>query len=86
MKDFIRDGLSIDESRLSVMIISYIISFLTIVALCIYLRDVETMKAVFFANATAITGINVTNSIVSNTKAKDDTTTQTSEQSDWPRG
>ena len=63
-KSFWKDGLSIDESRISALIISYIISFVVTLGLCIYTKDIESLKAMFFANIAAITGINITNSIV----------------------
>lgn len=69
---FIQDGLSIDESRVSILIGTYLISFIVTLGFCIYTKDVESMKSIFFSTIAAITGINVTNSIVNGANRKDD--------------
>ena len=60
---FIRDGLSIDETKISVLMITYIICFLATLAFFIYTQDGEGLKAIFFSNIAAITGVNISNSI-----------------------
>lgn len=92
---FLKDGLSIDESRISVLILSYMISFLATTIFCIYLKDIESLKAVFFANIASITGINVTNTVV-NKNNKSQYSQQPStvmpppppddSDGDWPKG
>jgi hypothetical protein len=69
---FIQDGLSIDESRVSVLIATYIISFLVTLGFCVYTKDVETMKSMFFSTIAAVTGINITKSIMNTANKKDD--------------
>jgi Kef-type K+ transport system membrane component KefB len=69
---FMQDGLSIDESRVSVLIATYLISFLVTLGYCVYTKDVESMKAIFFSTIAAVTGINVTNSIMNSAGKKDD--------------
>jgi hypothetical protein len=67
---FFKDGLSIDESRISALIITYVISFIIAMVLCIIQKDVESIKAIVFANISAVTGINITNSITSYSSVK----------------
>lgn len=68
--NFFHDGLSIDESRMSVLIVTYLVSFVVTLVFCIYTKDVESMKSIFFSTITAVTGINITNSIVNRTSNK----------------
>lgn len=60
---FFRDGLSIDESKTSLLMITYLINFIVILVFFVKTKDAESLKAIFFANISAITGINVTHSI-----------------------
>lgn len=99
-KGFVKDGLSIDESRVSVLIISYLTSFLVTTAFCAYNNDVESMKSIFFATLTAVAGINITNTVAGKSKPTglpeldfpedeapivEAVPTQESTTSDWPR-
>jgi hypothetical protein len=62
-KMFFINSLSIDETKASVLIITYIIAFLTIVVMCVIYKDIGTLKEILFATIFAITGINVSNGI-----------------------
>lgn len=69
---FIKDGLSIDETKLSILMISYIICFIATLVFFIYTQDGEGLKAMFFSNIAAITGMNITNSISNAFKSDDE--------------
>lgn len=60
---FITDGLSIDETKLSILMISYVICFIVTLWFFVKTSDGEGLKAMFFSNIAAITGMNITNSI-----------------------
>jgi ADP-ribosylglycohydrolase len=58
-KDFWSDGLSIDEARISAIIIAFMISFATLMYLCVISEDTDTVKSIVLGLITAITGINI---------------------------
>lgn len=60
---FIRDGLSIDETKVSILMISYIICFIAVLWFFISVKDGEGLKTMFFSTIAAVTGMNITNSI-----------------------
>lgn len=59
-KSFWKDGLSIEESKVSVIVITYLIGFIVTSYLCMKLGNVDVMQNIFLANLAAIAGINVT--------------------------
>jgi hypothetical protein len=61
--NILRSGFSIDETRVSVLIITYLIGFIITVTLCVMNKDTEGLKQILFALTAGITGVNVTNSI-----------------------
>ena len=78
-KSFFEDGLSIDETKLSMLMITYLICFIVIIIFFVKTGDGEGLKTVFFANIGAVTGVNVTSSITkafNNTSNKDDTSSK----------
>lgn len=60
---FFKDGLSIDETRVSVLIVTYVISFFVTVGMCVYMKDIEGLKSVLYANLGAVTGLNIVKSV-----------------------
>lgn len=59
MKSFFQDGLSIDETRVSVLVITYLLSFAAAVTMCIVLKDTDGLKTIFYTNLGAVTGASV---------------------------
>lgn len=80
-QSFFEDGLSIDETKLSMLMITYLICFIVIVIFFVKTGDGEGLKTVFFANIGAVTGVNVTSSITkafnnNNASNNDDTSSK----------
>ena len=61
--NFLKDGLSIDETRVSLLMISYFIIFIVCCYVFVKTADNEGLKSIFFAILAAVTGINLTNTI-----------------------
>lgn len=78
---FLADGLSIDETKLSVLMISYIICFIVTLWFFVQSKDGEGLKSMFFSTIAAITGVNITNSL-SNAFYKNDQ----NNNDDYPKG
>lgn len=79
-KSFFEDGLSIDETKISMLMITYFICFIVILVFFVKTGDGEGLKSVFFANIGAVTGVNVTSSISkvfnNNKTSQNDTSTK----------
>jgi hypothetical protein len=69
MKNFFSDGFSIDETRVSALIITYIIGFFVTIVMCILTKDVDGLKQILFTSIACISGINMTSTIFSANKA-----------------
>lgn len=62
-KSFFEDGLSIDETKISMLMITYLICFIVTLVFFVKTQDGEGLKTLFFSNIGAVTGVNVTTSI-----------------------
>lgn len=62
-KSFFEDGLSIDETKISMLMITYLICFIVTLVFFVKTGDGEGLKTIFFANIGAVTGVNITSSI-----------------------
>lgn len=82
---FITDGLSIDETKLSMLMITYVICFFVTLIFFIKTQDGEGLKAMFFSNIGAIAGVNVTNSI-SNAFSSKSTNDNYDDDDYYPKG
>lgn len=69
---FLRDGLSIDETKVSLLMITYFIIFIICCYVFVKTADNEGLKSIFFAILAAVTGINLTNTITHQEPPKDD--------------
>lgn len=69
---FLRDGLSIDETRVSLLMITYFIIFIVCCYVFVKTADNEGLKSIFFAILAAVTGINLTNTITHQELHKED--------------
>jgi hypothetical protein len=64
---FFEDGLSVDETKMSSLIICLFITLGPLVYLCVVKQDTATLLSLAIAIITAIAGINVTNMITNKT-------------------
>ena len=75
---FIKDGLSLDETKTSTLMITYVICFIVVLAFFVKTGNGEALKTIFFANIGAVTGLNVTHTVSkafnNNNKDNDDNT------------
>lgn len=67
---FFSDGLSVDESKVSVLIISYIAVCAIVMYLCIANNETIVAKDVFIAILVGVSGINVTDKVTKNINKK----------------
>lgn len=75
-KSFFEDGLSIDETKISMLMITYFICFVVTLIFFVKTSDGDGLKTLFFANIGAVTSVNVTSSIskaFNKSSDKDDT-------------
>lgn len=63
---FFSDGLSVDESKVSVLILSYIFVCAVVMFLCITNKETIIAKDVFIAILVGVTGINISDKITKN--------------------
>jgi hypothetical protein len=70
-RSFISDGLSIDETRISFLLLTYGATLIPTIYLCLTTQDVQTLASICFALITGITTINITN-ILSNKRKTND--------------
>lgn len=61
---FWSDGLSIDETKFSILVISYMLAFSALLFMCIKNNDVETIEDVTSLLLTAVFGINIAKTLV----------------------
>ncbi len=58
-KHYFSDGFSIDETKVSILMITYSISFIVCLIYFVYTNNADGVKTVFLSTITAVTGINL---------------------------
>lgn len=56
---FWSDGLSIDETKFSVLVLSYFVAFIVLLFMCAKNNDIETVEDITGLLLTAVFGINI---------------------------
>lgn len=65
-KSFWKDGLSIDETKFSILVLSYMIALTAFLILCVVNNDIENVKDVVVLLLGSIFGINISRIITKN--------------------
>lgn len=63
-ENFIRDGLSIDETKVSLLMISYAICFILSVIYFIWMKEGHNLISMFYAITAAVTGSAISNQLM----------------------
>lgn len=58
---FLKDGLSIDEAKVSILMLTYFIGFIVFLVLVFLNGDIESVKSMLMTLIAAITGVNIIN-------------------------
>ena len=67
-ENFIKDGLSIDESKISLLMISYAICFILSIIYFICMKEGENLISMFYAITAAVTGSAISNQLIGTKK------------------
>lgn len=58
-----KDGLSIDETKFSVLVLAFIVGYIVLMYLCIKNNDTNTVERIIIFITSAITGLNITKAV-----------------------
>lgn len=63
-ENFIKDGLSIDESKVSLLMVSYAICFILSIIYFIRMKEGDNLISMFYAIIAAVTGSAISNQLM----------------------
>lgn len=67
-ENFLKNGLSIDETKVSLLMISYVICFTIAIVFFVYRREGDNLLSMFYAVIAAVTGSSISNQLMSTKK------------------